>query len=351
MSRDKENLRELHSTAVKHKQDRSKKGLLRHESRLLERLANGQEVIPEAISPRLVEVTPNSDDELLFRYSTLHWSIPVSSGYGRRVRFLVIDEQNGKLMGLFGMGDPVFNLGSRDRWIGWNKDAAKRRLRNVMDLFALGAVPPYADLLSGKLMGLLATSDEVRRAVHDKYSGQKGTISGTGQDAQLALLTTTSALGRSSIFNRLKFCGELTFISVGFTKGYGEFQFANGLYSAIYQYATEHLTPTAKNAAWGTGFRNRREVVRKCLADIGLPEEWLNHGILREIFVIPLAHNTREFLNGNQPVLEEFNRPAAEIFDYFRDRWLLPRSRRQSKYKDWTPDQWRLWNSRDTNDD
>ena len=40
----------------------------------------------------------------VFRYASLHWSVPVSQGYGRRTRFLVIDEQNEKLIGIFALG-------------------------------------------------------------------------------------------------------------------------------------------------------------------------------------------------------------------------------------------------------
>ena len=114
----KQKIRELHSTAVLHRLSRSKEGLFRYENRLLKRIADGTEVIPSKIHPRLVEVKPDSEDELLFRYIGLHWAIPVSSGYGRRLRFLVIDDQNDKVIGLIGLGDPVFNLAVRDQWIG-----------------------------------------------------------------------------------------------------------------------------------------------------------------------------------------------------------------------------------------
>ncbi len=340
---DKTHLRALHSTAVRHKRERSRKGLQRHESRLLTMLADGREVDPQSISPRLVEVTPGSVNELLFRYAALHWSIPVSSGYGRRIRFLVIDEHNGKLMGIFGLGDPVFNLGARDRWVGWNKPAARQRLRHVMELFVLGAVPPYTSLLCGKLVGLIAGSDEVRQSFISKYSGRRALISANVRDARLAMLTTTSALGRSSIYNRLKFKGRRAFVSVGFTRGYGEFHFSNGLYSVISEYALRHLKPTAKQAAWGVGFRNRRELVGKCLAHIGLSGEWLHHGISREVFVVPLADNAQEFLRGDQSELREFRRPMSEVFDFFRERWLMPRSRWDLRYREWRPEEWRLW--------
>ncbi len=106
----KERIRELHETAVEHRTERARDGLFRKEKELLRHVASGSEVVPSRICPRLVEVLPESDEELLFRYASLHWSIPVSSGYGRRLRFLVVDEHNGKLIGLIGLGDPVYAL-------------------------------------------------------------------------------------------------------------------------------------------------------------------------------------------------------------------------------------------------
>ncbi|TKB72444.1 MAG: DUF4338 domain-containing protein [Nitrospira sp.] len=159
----KERIRELHETAVEHRIERAKEGLLRKETELLQHIALGNEIAPTKIYPRLVEVLPDSNEELLFRYASLHWSIPVSSGYGRRLRFLVVDEHNGKLIGLVGLGDPVYSLGPRDEWVGWTIADRRKRLRNVMDAFVLGAVPPYSFLLCGKLVAMLAASDTVRR--------------------------------------------------------------------------------------------------------------------------------------------------------------------------------------------
>ena len=118
---DKEKIRDLHAQAVHHKIRERKKGLAKHEPFLLQQLASGEEIVPPKIAPKLIEVHSGTKDELLFRYASLHWSIPVSSGYGRRLRFLVVDQHTNKLMGLFGLGDPVFSLGHRDQWIGWNK--------------------------------------------------------------------------------------------------------------------------------------------------------------------------------------------------------------------------------------
>jgi Domain of unknown function (DUF4338) len=74
----------------------------------------------------------------------------------------------------------------------------------------VGAVPPYASLLCGKLVAMPATSSEVQHAFERKYRGQQSRISRHLFDGRLALLTTTSALGRSSLYNRLTFDGPVT---------------------------------------------------------------------------------------------------------------------------------------------
>ncbi len=195
----KDALRALHTSAVAHRRHRAREGLRRHENALIRRLAHNDELNVTAMEPELVTVRRGTQDELLFRWAALHWSIPVSSGYGRRLRCLVIDRSNGKLVGLIGLGDPVFALAARDTWIGWDRATRGHHLHHLADAFVLGAVPPYNSLLGGKLVAALAASDEVRAAWRNRYGGRTSLIAAQERDGRLAMLTTTSALGRSSI--------------------------------------------------------------------------------------------------------------------------------------------------------
>lgn len=340
---DKQALRDLHASAVSHRVGRAEAGLRKHERWLVTRLAENAQVDVEAFAPRLVRVERGSEEELLFRWAALHWSIPVSSGYGRRLRFIVVDGSNSKLVGLIGLGDPVFALGARDRWVGWGIEERRRRLHHVADAFVLGAVPPYSSLLAGKLVATLAASDEVRAAWHAKYAGRTSLIANESRDGRLAMITTTSALGRSSIYNRLRFGpGESIFRSVGETRGSGEFHFSDGLHQTITDFALEYCVPTAKDARWGNGFRNRREVVKKVLPMLGFSDQLLYHGVRREMFVCPLARNTREFLRAEDEHLDSLRQPAEQLSDWFRWRWMRPRSQRVAS-PDWSPGSWRLW--------
>jgi hypothetical protein len=255
-----------------------------------------------------------------------------------------MDKQNNKLIGLIGLGDPVFNLGVRDRRIGWDVEARRHRLQQVMDAFVIGSVPPYSHLLLGKFVGMLLTSREVHRAFAEKYGEHTSRISKRQLGDRLALITTTSALGRSSIYNRLRFRGQPLFISAGFTEGYGEFHFTNGVYDAMSRYAQAVCKPSERNPLWGgDGFRNRREVIRKCLMSLGLTSELVYHGIKREFFLIPTARNAFEYLRGDHKRLRSTSYWSSQLFAEFRERWLLPRAARDPHYRDFDPETLRLW--------
>jgi len=339
----KDDFRCINELATAHRIAKAEPAFKKYEDRLISYIADGEEIFPEQVQPRLVYVGGESEEALLFRYASLHWSIPVSSGYGRRLRFLVMDESNGKLIGLFGLADPVYSIQARDKWIGWDSEIKKERLYHVMDAFILGAVPPYSMLLGGKLVALLTLSKDVRECFRWKYANSETLIRKQRRQPWLVLITTTSALGRSSIYNRIKLDGYEFWKSVGFTQGSGEFHFSNGVYEQIRAHAESNCEPTAKDPSWGKGFRSKREVIKKCLADIGLSTNLIYHGIQREIFVAPLAHNTQQFLRGEISQPDPYDWPADEIAQRFLKRWLLPRAQRRPEYRSFRRDTYRIW--------
>ncbi len=347
--RDKKSIRKRHEHAVAKRIALAERTLANHENTLLACIASGHEVNPREIKPRLVQVGPDTFESKLFRYACLHWSIPISEGYGRRLRFLIFDDNNGKLIGLFGLGDPVYSIKARDAWIGWDTPAKAARLYHVMDAYVLGAVPPYSRLLAGKLVALAAVCNEVRNAFAKRYGNRASLISGKKRDPHLALITTISALGRSSLYNRVKFGKRLVFQSVGFTSGWGEFHFSDGIYEELSDFARQRCVPTAKQEKWGSGFRNRRELVRKALIRLGFTQGLLNHGIQREVFVAPLASNAREFLCGEDAHPRYINFSFARAVRFWRERWLLLRAQRDASFRDFDSKDWRLWKK--SNDD
>lgn len=341
----KNDLRTLNKLAVQKRLEKSGPGVRRYEDYLIRYIANGSELIPQWISPKVILVKPKSEYELLFRYVSLHWSIPVSAGYGRRLRFVILDRGNNKLIGIVGLGDPVFSMRARDQWIGWDKQGKTQRLYHVMDAYVLGAVPPYSFLLGGKLVAMLTCCNEIRNAFADKYFDHHSLITNEKRDPFLALVTTTSAFGRSSVYNRIHVNGQRYWTSLGFTQGSGDFHFANGVYEQMKSYAQKNCKPTAKHEAWGKGFRNKREVVKKCLQAVGLSTNLLYHGIRREIFAAPLGCSALPFLRGETSDPAFYDWPASQLFKLFTNRWLLRRAERASDYEDFNREQYRLWDN------
>jgi hypothetical protein len=146
------------------------------------------ERLPDLIGHFALGVSSDSWESDLFRLASLTWAVPVSNGFGRRLRYLVWDEHNDKLIGLIAIGDPVFNLSVRDNLIKWNHRTRGKRLVNMMDAYVLGALPPYNALLGGKLVACLVRSREVYNDFTRVYGDTTGIISQRKKKARL--LTT-----------------------------------------------------------------------------------------------------------------------------------------------------------------
>ena len=341
----KDQVRHVHRLHRQAARDRILKALGNRLDPLRSQIADGVEVDPAAIQPHLVQVKSGTPESDLFRFATLQWSIPVSQGYGRRLRFLVKDRANDKLIGLFALGDPVFNLRARDAWIGWDQAGRRERLVNVMDAYVVGAVPPYSMLLGGKLVTSLMASKEVGEIFEERYGDRKGTISGTQKNARLALVTVTSALGKSSMYNRLRLFANdgkhvgtppvVELRKIGATTGYGHFQISSELFSKLRELLREVNHPYVDGHKFGNGPNWRLRLLRAGLEFLELDaDRTLKHGIQREVYVMPIATNAKEYLAGIDSEGTFAQRSVEEISNLAIMRWVAPRAERDSSYQE-----------------
>ena len=327
----KEEIRQLHARQRKENLQREERFLHTWQGALLEHFANGREVAPSLITPRVVRVT-TEEQAALFRFATLHWSVPVSRGFGRRTRFLWVDEHNDKLIGVFALGDPVYNLAARDARIDWDVAQRSKRLYNVLDAFVLGALPPYRQLLGAKLVAMAAVSDTTREIVQRKYEGLRTKIARKVKPSRPVLVTTTSALGRSSIYNRLKYDGRLLYESVGYTKGFGHFQFSEELFRALAAYLER--SDAAQGYKFGQGPNWRIRTLRSALSKLGLNPDLIRHGIRREIFLAPLAQRWDSYLRGEIDRPGWYRNNMDDMGSFFRERWAEPRARWDKSFRE-----------------
>lgn len=325
---------------------RSEKAFLDEYAReLIHNFADGAEVHPHQVSPRLELVEADTFAARLFRFASLTWSVPVSRGYGRRMRFLVWDDNNDKLIGLIALGDPVFNLRVRDQLIGWGVRQREERLANVMDAYVLGAVPPYNQLLGGKLLACLIRSREVRDIFAARYGDTKGIISKKKKHASLAIVTTSSALGRSSVYNRLKIGSTSYFDSIGYTTGWGHFHVPADLFDEMRRYTRLKHHRYANGNKFGDGPNWKLRLVRAVLDELGYKSDLLRHGIRREVFMCRFAENAEQVLRGEEKHLHYHGlETVKQVSAKARERWLVPRSERRPEYKLWKKDHlWQLF--------
>ena len=325
-------LREIHSSRLYRWLNEHETWIESNEDKLLDYFADGSEITPENIQPKLVLVENNIERDI-FRYAKYTWSLPVKQGWGRGVRYLVMDESNGRLIGIFGLTDPVFNLRDRDEWIGWSTEEREYRLRHIMDAYVLGAVPPYNDLLGGKLVASLACSDTVREDIRDKYGGKESLISGETHDGEVVLLTTTSAWGKSSMLSRLQYHDRLMWEHIGWTQGFGHFHLDSGLADKMQSYLKQIEDPEVRKNDPGDGPSPKLRYIRRCLELLDINPDVLKHGIQRGFYAAKLAENFKSVLrNGEEPDYLEMD--IDDIFEFFRNRYLLDRAKRITRWQE-----------------
>lgn len=333
---DKQTYRSLHEHQRREGIDDNSAWLKLHAEKLVGYVANGTELDVTAIRPRLIVVKSGTLESRLFRFASYYWSVPISEGYGRRMRFLVWDEHHERLIGILALGDAVFNLRARDDHIGWDHHRRSDALVNLMDAYALGAIPPYNMLLGGKLIASIVKTRDVVDTFIAKYHESEGLISGVQKHAKLVAVTTTSSLGRSSIYNRLRLDGDLIFRSIGSTSGWGHFHISDELFDDLRKHLRSIGDPYADSHEYGQGPNFRLRIIRRALTKLGLDSDMVRHGLTREVFFCPLADNAELFLRGDH-VRPRFGqmRTVEEVGQLALERWVLPRAERRPEFRLW----------------
>ena len=299
-------------------------------------LADGSELNPEKIDLCLRPVAGRSKDANLFRMAGLTWSVPVSNGFGRRIRYLVWDRYHDRLAGVAALGDPVFNLSVRDNEIGWDVKGRAEHLCNLLDAYVLGALPPYNQLLCGKAIACMLRSKEVFDEFESRYGSKPGLISGKIKNPRLLAITTSSSMGRSSVYNRLSLKGNTYLRPIGYTKGWGHFHVPDDLFLELRKFLDEIGHPYVRQYEFGEGPNWRLRTIKAAFGALGIQQNLLHHGVRRQVFVGYFAKNAKAILNGNASTADISNLLCeSEILDAAKERWIIPRSMRRTEYMSW----------------
>ena len=326
---EKEYYRHAHEAARVAALEKHHQWLEKNWPRYSEKFAFPWEVDPPAIQPRLELVeTPRQND--LFRIARLTWSLPYSRGYGRRLDYLLWDDYNGKLMGVLGLQSAPISFPARDKAFHIPYEQKIELVNQTMDGYTVGALPPYSELLAGKLVVLAAASREIREDYERRYHGRATRMQGNILPSSLVAVTTLSAFGRSSLYNRVSKGSEgkqnsWAAFSLGPCEGWGTFHLSDKLYQEM---KTFHklLWPQKSLIGFGTGPRIRQQVITGVLGVLKLPKRFTRHNIKREVFVIPHVENLQAVLSGTgqEPLFHD--KPFTELATFWKERYCLPRA-------------------------
>lgn len=217
---------------------------------------------------------------------------------------------------------------------------------NMMEIIVCGAVPPYNELLGGKLVSMLSCSPIVIKGYTERYQNQVSEIASRMKgervirDSRLAFLGTTSLYSSgSSQYNRIRVPFKdgfnLEFRKMGITEGFGTVYFSSETTTALSSMLEIIDGGKRINHVFGEGTSPRFRLINRGLTLLGIKAaSFLKHYSPRIVYSIELATNTNEFLLGFTDELhynfhvdneEEISNRTKEIIDYWYERWLKTR--------------------------
>jgi len=159
------------------------------------------------------------------------------------------------------------------------------------------------------------------------------------KNSKLAAITTCSALGKSSLYSRLKLDGISYFCSVGFTSGFGHFHIPQDIFKKMRKYLNLINHPYANGHNFGTGPNWRLRTIRTCLNELNMSEDILKHNFRREVFICPLAVNYQNILTGKSKRANWDELKSVDaVSNLALERWVIKRSKSTFNWHTWTKD-------------
>lgn len=216
----------------------------------------------------------------------------------------------------------------------------------VADVSICGAVHPYNELLGGKLVALLLTSQEVRDAYSRRYGGQNSVIASQmagraiSKPADLKILTTTSLYGvGSSQYNRLVLRADdhpglphdIKWGAIGksLTGGFGTLHLGSETAQALRSMAMSRHDARRVNNRFGEGTSPRLRQIREGLDALGLKSDAiLHHATPRIFYGCELSPGSRSALMSLGQATDTYA-TCSDISAAWRRRWVMNRARRE----------------------
>jgi len=231
---------------------------------------------------------------------------------------------------------------------------------SMLELNVCGAIPPYNEILGGKLAALLALTPQIIYDYKERYGQRQSEIASRLKNktvirpADLVYLGTTSLyFVGSSQYNRLKIPKEvlgdnyeIKWLELGKTIGFGTLHISRSTTAALVE-AAENIGYTRINHVFGEGASPKLRLLNFSIRELleVTPEEANNlakHAMSRIVYGAFIARNTKDYLLGRDDVPEYyFKIPLSErtvkkktnaVIYYWINRWLSSRLKHEEIY-------------------
>ncbi len=216
---------------------------------------------------------------------------------------------------------------------------------SLMELNVCGAIPPYNEILGGKLAALLAISPKIIHDYKDRYSNKASMIASRlkGEEvfrpADLVYVGTTSLyyVG-SSQYNRLKIpknifdsSFDVEWKRLGMTFGFGTMHIGKATTQSLTEATSDGFNRI--NYVFGEGASPKMRLLSMAIRELlefsdENPIDFSKHAMSRIIYGCCLASNTQNYLMGKTDTpeyytnIEEYGAGTQKIIDYWITRWL-----------------------------
>jgi len=326
----KDAIKKIHALKRKEKLKQHREFLLENLKEVESCSISGNELKIKNIELKLKEVkTRTFESKLFLWWNLVWWSLPYERSVGRQMKFIIWDTYHGAPFGLIGLQSPPLKSRVRDEFLGINKKDLDYWINQSMYAQRVGALPPYNNLLGGKMVALSLASNELRMAYARKYKNKKTIIRRRVIPNRLLFITTTSAYGKSSMYERLVFKGEPVCLFIGYTSGCGTFHLPEDLYQEILRYLEQEGVDTKRGIE--TGPSRKLRLVHLAFKKLKIPN-FIFHNIKRGYYIFPNVRNLRDVIQKNEKP-EWYDRRFDELHEYWLNRWCIPRSERKDEWR------------------
>ncbi|NMC60685.1 MAG: DUF4338 domain-containing protein [Candidatus Methanofastidiosa archaeon] len=330
INNEKDTLKLIHSQKRMEKILHHKKSLIKYSKNAMKYAISGKDIDPTNINLKLIEIKPESEySKIFFWWNLIWWSIPYENPIGRTMRYIVWDSHHNAPFGIFYLQSPTLRSSIRDKYLQLDKNNITYWINQSMYGQRIGALPPYNELLGGKMVALSLVSNEVRGAYRKKYEGKKTILEEKVLPPNLLFISTTSAYGKSSVYERIYYNNEKVSEFIGYTSGSGTFHLPEELYKDCLVFLNQNGINTKRG--YGTGPSRKLKLIGQALRYLGLPN-YSYHNIKRGYYIFSNAKNLHDVIKKDESPLW-YDRPFEELSKYWIERWCIPRSERNKKWK------------------